>query len=118
MKKLEFHMPGVNLSAISADRLLRFAESHNDENGVIAAGNPDLLHTLQMTFIRVVKHETGIRFSFLETEDGNYAVFVPDAWHAIEYSKLYEKVLPYLQELFDPARWGFEDVMTFISYEE
>lgn len=117
MKAIEFYAPGVNLSAISAECLLRFAETHHDENGIIAAENPDMLNTLQMTFIRVVKHETGIRFSFLETEDGNYAVYLPDAWHPMPYDQILDSVMPYLAELVDPYMRNLESVMLTVSYD-
>ena len=116
MKALEFYIPGVNLSEISREALLTFAKKHNDQYAVNIADNPDLLKDLQMTFIRVVHAETGIRFSMLETEDGNYAVYEPDAWHPVVYGKLLEAVYPYLVELLPTYKRDFERVQVTISY--
>lgn len=117
MNTLEYYVPGVNLSDISGEALLAFAEKHNDQYAVNIAGNPDQQKDLQTTFIRVIHAETGIRFYLLETEDGNYAVYLPDAWKPLPYDQLFEAVYPYLAELLLPYKRDFEQVQVTLSYE-
>lgn len=116
MKALEYYVPGINLSEIDRNKLTAFAEKHNDRFIVENAETADE-KTIQMTFIRVVDIETEIRFHMLETEDGNYAVYLPDAWHALPYDQLWEAVYPYLCELLPTyaRNFEFESVMVSVS---
>lgn len=117
MKALEYYIPGVNLSEIDRETLLTFAKKHNDQYAVNIANNPGMQKDLQMTFIRVIHSETGGHFEMLETEDGNYAVYLPDAWHPVSYGGLQKAVYPYLAELLPPYKRDFERVPVSLLYE-
>ena len=119
MKQLEYYIPGVNLTDATPERLRAFAVKHNDQYAVTVADDPqhpDHVKGLQMSFIRVIHAEKGIRFHMLETEDGNYAVYMPDAWNPMPYEQLFDAVYPYLCEIMPTYQRNLEPIMVNLSY--
>lgn len=102
----EMILPAIDLTEVSHETIMRFAEKHGDQFTLDVGNEPDTEEaTILKTVTRVIKAETGLYFKVEKVDEGFTAVYVPDIYNGISYDDLCEKIYPYIHEL---GRYGFD----------